>query len=84
MAYKHQHCDSYFVVDDDDHREKRCRRETTKEYEEHQKKQIQLRMAQELSQLAEEEYGSDILRYMEEQEVSLFGTKALALCANML
>ena len=70
MAYQYQQCDSYFVMSDNDHREM-LRRESAKEYEAHQKKQTQLRMAQKLSQLAKEEYGADILRHMEEQEVCL-------------
>ena len=69
MAYQYSTCDSYFVMNDDDHCEM-VRREHAKEYEVHQKKQIQLRMAQELSQLAKEEYGVEILNHMEEQEVS--------------
>ncbi|MCJ1285953.1 hypothetical protein MMC26_005295 [Xylographa opegraphella] len=68
MAYQYQQYDSYFVMSDNDHREM-VRRESAKEYEVHQKKQIQLRMAERLSRLAKEEYGVDILRHMEEQEL---------------
>ena len=70
MAYQYQQCDDYFVMSDNDHREM-VRRESAKEYEAHQKKQTQLRMAQRLSQIAKEEYGVEILRHMEEQEVCL-------------
>ncbi|MCJ1322334.1 hypothetical protein MMC15_007682 [Xylographa vitiligo] len=68
MAYQYQQCDDYFVMSDNDHREM-VRRESAKEYEAHQKKQTQLRMAQRLSQIAKEEYGVEILRHMEEQEL---------------
>ena len=70
MAYEYHQCDSYFVISDNDHREM-ARKESAREYEARQKKQTQIRMAQRLSQLAKEEYGGDILRHMEEQEVCL-------------
>ena len=72
MAFNYGHCDSYFTMSNDDHRET-ARKEHARAYEEHQKKQTQLRMAEELSQLAKEEYGADILAHMEDQEVSFVG-----------
>ncbi|MCJ1471992.1 hypothetical protein MMC13_000636 [Lambiella insularis] len=70
MAYEHQyqHYDSYFVKNEEDHLEM-IRKESAKEYEEHHKRQTQLRMAQELSRLARVEYGQEILSHMEEQEL---------------
>ena len=73
MAYQYQICDSYFVLSGADHREM-ARKENANAYEKHQKEQRQLELAQELSELANEEYGLDILNHMEEQEVSKFTT----------
>ena len=71
MAYQYQNCESYFVINDANHREM-ARKENAKTYEKHQKEQRQLEIAQELSERANEEYGLDILYHMEEQEVSRF------------
>ena len=69
MAYQYQTCESFFI--DADHREM-ARKENAKAYEKHQKEQRQIAMAQELSQLENDEYGLDILNHMEEQEVSRY------------
>lgn len=67
MAYYQQTCDSYFVESHED-REKRNRDEVN-ERERFAKRQTQLAIAEELSQLASHEYQSDILHHMEEMEV---------------
>lgn len=68
MAHPFGNCDNYFVVNGNE-RGEMMSREEAKAAEDRQKKQRQLRMAQELTQLAKEEYGADIVRHMEEQEV---------------
>ena len=67
MAYYQQTCDSYFVESHDD-REKRYLEEA-KERERFAKRQAQLAIADELSQLASQEYRADILSHMEYMEV---------------
>ena len=68
MAYHQQTCDSYFVESHDD-REKRFRDEL-RERERFAKSQTQLAIAEELSQLASQEYLADILQHMEDMEVN--------------
>ena len=69
MAYYQQPCDSYFVENHDDH-EKRLREEM-RERENFGKRQTQLAIAEELSQLASYEYRDDVLSHMEHMEVKL-------------
>ena len=73
MVYQQQICDSYFVETHTD-REKRFREEM-REHERFAKKQTQLDIAEELSQLASQEYREDVLKHMELMEVRL------AMCA---
>jgi len=68
MARPFGNCDSYFVVDGNE-RGEMMRKEAAKVTENRQKKLRQEAMAQELTQIAKEEYGADIIRHMEEQEV---------------
>ena len=67
MAHHQQTCDSYFVEAHTD-REKRFREEM-REHERFAKKQTQLDIAEELSQLASQEYREDVLKHMEFMEV---------------
>lgn len=67
MAYYQQTCDSYFVESHED-REKRFRDEV-RARERFAKRQTQLAIAEELSQLASQEYESEILHHMEAMEV---------------
>ena len=67
MAYYQQPCDSYFVESHDD-RERRYNDEI-KEREKFAKRHTQLAIAEELSQLASDEYLDDILSHMEDMEV---------------
>lgn len=67
MASHYQSCDNYFMMTDD--RCERGLRNSAQEYETHVKNQRQLLMAEQLSQLAKREYGEDIVRTLEEQEV---------------
>ena len=67
MAYYQQTCDSYFVESHNDH-EKRVREEF-KERERFEKRQTQLAIAEELSELTSQEYRTDVLLHMEEMEV---------------
>ena len=67
MAYYKQPCDSYFVDSHDDH-ELRFREEI-REREAHVKRQTQLAIAEDLSQLAIYEYGDCIQQHMEDMEV---------------
>lgn len=67
MAYYQQPCDSYFVESHDDH-ESRFRDEM-REHERLAKRQTQIGIAEELSQLASYEYRDDILKQMEKMEV---------------
>ena len=68
MAYYQQTCDSYFVDSHED-RERRFRDEV-REHERVAKRQTQLTIAEELSQLASHEYQADILQHMENMEVN--------------
>lgn len=68
MAYYQQPCDSYFVESHDD-RETRYRQQM-RERESHTKRQMQLAIADELSQQASYEYRSQILEHMEMMEVN--------------
>lgn len=70
MAYYQQTCDSYFVESHGDP-EKRFRDEL-RERERFAKRQTQLAIAEELSELASHEYRTDILLHMEEMEVRRF------------
>lgn len=68
MARSFGNCDSYFVVNANE----RCEmlsKEEAQAVEDCQKKHRQALIAQQLTQLAKEEYGADIVRHMEEQEV---------------
>ena len=67
MAHCKQSCDSYFVESHND-RARRFRDET-REQERFAKRQTQLAIAEELSQLASDEYLIDILAHMEDMEV---------------
>jgi len=68
MARSFGNCDSYFVVNGNE----RCEmlgQEESQAVEDRQKKHRQALIAQQLTQLTKEEYGADIVRHMEEQEV---------------
>ena len=67
MAYSQYTCDSYFVESHED-REKRFRDEI-RERERFAKRQTQYAIAEELSQLASQEYLTDVLQHMEDMEV---------------
>ena len=67
MAYYPQHCDSYFVESHDD-RERRYRDEI-REQERLAKRQMQVAIAEQLSDIASQEYRDDHLKQMEKQEV---------------
>lgn len=67
MAYYHQPCDSYFVESHED-RELRFRDEF-REREKFAKRQTQLAIAEELSQLASHAYKSAHLQHMVNMEV---------------
>ena len=67
MAYYKQPCDSYFVESHDDHGLRL--REEIREREVHVKRQTQLAIAEDLSQLAIYEYGDCIQQHMEDMEV---------------
>lgn len=78
MEYYRQSCNSYFVESHDD-REKRFRDEL-RERELHAKRETQLAIAEELSELASYEYRDDILEHMGRMEVKrllMFMTNAL-------
>ena len=76
MAYHQQTCDSYFTESHNDH-EKKFREEVW-QHERFAKKQIQLDIAEELSQLASQEYREDVLKHMEVMEVRVY------LCINAI
>ena len=67
MAYYHQQCDTYFVESSDPSQYEL--EENTRALERHFKKQRQLALAEELSELAQDEYQDDHLRHMEVMEV---------------
>ena len=67
MAYYHKPCDSYFVESHEDE-EKRFV-EQLRERDRRQKRQTQLEIAEELSQLTSFEYRDDVLQHMETMEV---------------
>ena len=67
MAYYPQRCDSYFVEAHDD-RERRYRDEL-REQERLAKRQMQIAIAEQLSDIASQEYRDDHLRQMEKLEV---------------
>lgn len=69
MAYYHQSCDSYFVESQEDH--ERMFREKYRKGEQQRNRDIQRSIADELSQLASEEYREDILKHMEKMEVNI-------------
>ncbi|KAL2038303.1 hypothetical protein N7G274_008952 [Stereocaulon virgatum] len=66
MVYYQQPCDSYFVESHDD-RETRYRQQM-RERESHTKRQMQLAIADDLSQQASYEYRSQIIKHMEMME----------------
>ena len=68
MAYCPRSYDDYFVESYDDHG--KPYRENAKVQEQQKKREIQCAIAEELSQLASEEYRDDILSHMEKMEVS--------------
>lgn len=65
MSSFRQPCNSYFVESHDG----RMLRDELRERERHVKRQTQLAIAEELSQLASAEYRGDILAHMESMEV---------------
>lgn len=68
MAYQTRPvCDTYFVEDRDD--SARALRAEIREHESMVKKQTQLAIADELSDLASQEYGAEVLQHMERMEV---------------
>ena len=67
MAYCHQSYDDYFVEPCDDRG--RSFRGNVKLEEQQRKREIQFAIAEDLSQLASEEYRDDILIHMEKMEV---------------
>ena len=67
MAHSFGNYDSYYVVNGNQRGE--MSKEEAKAAEDRQKRIRQEIMAQELTQLAKEEYGADIIGHMEEQEV---------------
>lgn len=69
MAYQSRpQCDTYFVESHDDRA--RAFREDLRERERLMKRQTQLAIAQELSDLTSAEYREDILQHMEKMEVT--------------
>ncbi|KAI4130419.1 MAG: hypothetical protein LQ338_001758 [Usnochroma carphineum] len=64
-------CDSYFVESHDD--SARARRAELREHEDMVKKQTQVAIADDLSDLASQEYGAEILQHMERMEVDNLG-----------
>lgn len=68
MAYCHQSYDDHFVEPYDDRG--RSYRGTARLEEQQRKREIQFEIAEELSQLASDEYRDDILIHMEKMEVS--------------
>lgn len=75
MAYYQHACDSYFVESHED-RQKRYRDEVM-EREKLARRQTQLAIAEELSQLASHEYQADILQHMEDMEVKRLASRNL-------
>lgn len=67
MAYYSRPCESYFVESHEDH--ERLFREKCVQEHEHRNREVQFAIAEELSQLASEEYRDDILTHMEKMEV---------------
>ena len=67
MAYVQGSCDGYFVESHDDRG--RLYREALLERERHVKRQTQLAIAEELSQIVSVEYYQDVLEHMESMEV---------------
>lgn len=81
MAYYHQTCDSYFVESHGD-REQRFRDEF-REREKFAKRQTQLAIAEELSQLASHALKSDHLQHMEDMEVKRLQHEILTTSADI-
>ena len=78
MAYLQGSCDSYFV---ESHEERgRSYREALRERERHVKRQTQLAIAEELSQIASVEYYQDVLEHMEAMEVRHIDTSIPCTC----
>lgn len=68
MAYQSRPvCDSYFVEAHD--ASARAIRAEAREHENMVKKQTQLAIADDLSELASQEYGAEVLQHMERMEV---------------
>lgn len=71
MAYSARPvCDSYFVESHDD--SARALRAEIREHENVVKKQTQMAMADDLSDLISQEYGAEVLQHMERMEVYSF------------
>ena len=68
MACYPQPCDSYFVESHDDR--ERSLRDEIREHERQAKRQVQVAIAEHLSDLASHEYRDDHLRHMEQMEVN--------------
>ncbi|KAI4189726.1 MAG: hypothetical protein L6R41_001278 [Letrouitia leprolyta] len=75
-------CDSYFVEGCDD--PARAIREETREREKMVKKKIQQAIGENMSELASDEYGVDILQHMERMEVCSLAKDTLQPSANAL
>ena len=78
MAYLQGSCDSYFVESHDERG--KPYREALRERERHVKRQTQLAIAEELSQIVSVEYYEDVLEHMESMEVRRLDTHTT--CAN--
>ena len=82
MAYQpRQVCDSYFVESHDDRA--RSMRDEMKEHEILVKKQTQLAIADDLSDMVSQEYGAEILQHMERMEVHTRELRLYKLPANV-
>lgn len=80
MAYCPQSYDDYFVESCDDRG--RSFRGNVRLEEQQRKREIQFAIAEDLSQLASEEYRDDILSHMEKMEVSRTSSSTGLSCAN--
>lgn len=79
MAYQTRPvCDSYFVESHDDRA--RAIRDEIREHENLVKKQTQLAIADDLSDLASHEYGAEVLQHMERMEVHSLYLSRSAVC----
>lgn len=80
MAYYPPSYDDYYVETYEDLG--KPFRERGQLEEQHRKREKQLAIAEELSQLASEEYRDDIVSHMETMEVRLTGSSNEPICAN--